>query len=189
MARGVPLPRCRAASPPPARNPTPSSVGTIPEDTVVARAETSRHAPAASAYLRRVFGANFSEAEHEVDIVFMGVGFSGKNGPGLPEWLTALAKGRVAIVDPTPSIARERRVWLSQCAISEFEHMATTCEAFLGPLPAGVTPTPGAVQAAFETEAVARAKITEDPTVMGLITSIFAGNDWREPATSRRRRS
>lgn len=51
------------------------------------------------------------------------------------------------------------------------------------------TPTPGAVQAAFETEAVARAKITEDPTVMGLITSIFAGNDWREPATSRRRRS
>lgn len=161
--------------------------GTIPEDTVVARAETSRHAPAASAYLRRVFGENFSEAEHEVDIVFMGVGFSGKNGPGLPEWLTALAKGRVAIVDPTPSIARDRRVWLNKCAISEFEHVATTCEDFLGPLPAGVTPTPGAVQAAFETEAVAWAKITEDPTVLGIINGIFAGNEWSEPDTRRRR--
>ena len=127
-----------------------------------------------------------------IDIVFLGVGFSGRNGTGFPTWLTSLSKDRVVIVDPSPTISKDRAIYLSMCGIDQYRHLPMTCWAFLGltpeTLPAGLTPTPFDVQEAYESERVAMAKVTEDPTVLRIITSIFAANEWREPTARRRRR-
>ena len=125
-----------------------------------------------------------------IDIVFLGVGFSGRNGTGFPTWLTSLSKDRVVIVDPSPTISKDRAVYLSKCGIAQFRHLPMTCERFISltpeTLPAGLTPTPFDVQEAYEPERVAMAKVTEDPTVLRIITSIFAANEWREPTARRR---
>jgi len=160
--------------------------GTIARNSIPEPDNTKLHLSGARDYIREYF-----VPDTPTHIVFVGIGMTGRNGKGFPQFLNHVYGGgvqSVTIVDPCDTITSSRHTWLAKkCGmdLSTFpiHHVQKTAQQWLAPLrdmmPSFRTYT-GPTQARFfsmlESSACARAHRTHDKVVRNLITWFVENN-------------